>query len=71
MQTECGRVRLGISGHVPGQEFFDAAERIIVDAVEHLAQPAFRIDAVEAGPSCSVVDSGSKLLAWNRDLAPK
>jgi hypothetical protein len=37
-----------ISSHVPGQQVVDAAEGMLSDAAQHFAQPAFRIDSVEA-----------------------
>jgi hypothetical protein len=34
--------------HVPGQEFFYPTEGMIGDSGQHFAEPAFRINAVEA-----------------------
>ena len=56
-------VRLGVKGHVPGQQLVDAAEGMIGDTAEHLAQPAFRIDAVEAGRSQQRIDGSCVLTA--------
>jgi len=56
-----GRPKL--SGYVPGQEFFDPAKRVIGDAAQHLAQPAFRIDAAEACGSEQGVDGSCALAA--------
>jgi hypothetical protein len=52
-----------IRSHVPGQQFLNPAERMIGDAAEHFAQPAFRIDAVEACRSQQRVDGGRALAA--------
>jgi len=50
-------------GHVPGQEFLNPAERVIGDAAQHLAQPAFGIDTVEACRPQQGVDGSGTLAA--------
>ena len=54
---------LKFSGHVPGQEFFDPAERVVRDAAEHFAEPAFGIESIEAGCSQQRVNGSCTLAA--------
>jgi hypothetical protein len=36
-------------GEIPGQQFSDAVDGVAGDAVEHLPQAGFRVEAVELG----------------------
>jgi hypothetical protein len=54
---------LKFGGHVSGQEFFDPVERVIGDATQHLAQPAFGIDTVDTCRSQQGVDGSCTVTA--------
>lgn len=54
---------LKFGGHVPGEEFLDPAERVVGDAAQHLAQPAFGINTVEACRSEQGVDGSCAVTA--------
>jgi hypothetical protein len=41
---------------VPGQEFVDAVDRMIGDALQDMAQIEFRIKSVKLGSSCRAPD---------------
>ena len=49
--------------HVPGQQILDASEGMIGDAGKYFAQPAFRIEVVEACGSQQRMDGGRALTA--------
>lgn len=55
--------RLNICGHVPGKQFVNVTERMVGGAGQHFAQPAFRIDPVEACRAQQGVDRSRALTA--------
>jgi hypothetical protein len=44
--------------HVPGKQFFDAIDRVISGAFEHVARARLRVDIVERGCPYERVDRG-------------
>src|SRR4051794_35572626 len=53
--------RVQSSGNIPGQEFFDAVDRVLADAFEHVAQVRFGVDIVELRGADQAVDRGRAL----------
>ena len=48
--------RVQSSGNIPGQEFFDPVDRVLADALEHVAQVRFGVDIVELRRADQAVD---------------
>ena len=53
--------RVQSSGNIPGQEFFDSVDRVLADALEHVAQVRFGVDIVELRRADQAVDRGRAL----------
>ena len=59
----CGEIRWKLGGQVPGQELVDAADRMIGDALQDMAQIELRIEIVEFGRTEQAVDGRCALAA--------
>ena len=56
----------GLQFDAPWQQFLDATDRVIGDALNNVAQIRFRVEAIELGGADQAVDAGGAFAAGIR-----